>query len=251
MRDHLVFTLWAPLAAMGEIAVGERRTGFDRPAKSAVLGLLAAALGIERDAEATHLRIAEGYGLAIRVAVVGSILIDYHTAQVPPAKKGRRWATRRSELANAELGTVLSKREYRESPHFTLAVWANDSAPHALDHLANALRRPRFTLYFGRKACPLGLPPAPRIVAAENLADAFRHYDEMQSIDERRVIQHMGSQDRIGRIYAEVEEQDRLGPGLRANRIERRRDVPLSRRRWQFGLREELVVEPVASEPAS
>ena len=42
MPAFLLFSLWAPLAAMGDVAVGERRTGLERPGKSAVLGLVAA-----------------------------------------------------------------------------------------------------------------------------------------------------------------------------------------------------------------
>ena len=45
MPDFLTFALAAPLAAMGEIAVGERRGSWDRPGRSAVLGLIAAVLG--------------------------------------------------------------------------------------------------------------------------------------------------------------------------------------------------------------
>lgn len=245
MRPHLMFTLWAPLGSMGEIAVGERRTGFDRPAKSAILGLLAAALGIERREEAAHAALAAGYGLALRVEAAGSILFDYHTAQVPPARKGRRWATRRAELAERDLGTVLSRREYREAPRCTVALWEWEGAPHPLADLAEALRHPRFTLYFGRKACPLGLPPAPQLIEAATLAGAFARFDAERPIEEQRIHERLSLSGGRARYYTDVEERDRLVPGLRADRIERRRDLPLSRRRWQFGLREEVVAEAV------
>jgi CRISPR system Cascade subunit CasD len=42
----------APLASFGAIAVGQCRPSWDRPAKSAALGLVAGALGLDRsDAE--------------------------------------------------------------------------------------------------------------------------------------------------------------------------------------------------------
>ena len=50
----LVFTLYSPLGSFGEIAVGERRMSWARPGRSAVLGLVAAALGYERTEEAAH-----------------------------------------------------------------------------------------------------------------------------------------------------------------------------------------------------
>src|SRR5258708_19730043 len=46
--EHLVLLLHAPLGAMGGVAVGERRSGFDRPGKSAILGLLAPRLRLDR-----------------------------------------------------------------------------------------------------------------------------------------------------------------------------------------------------------
>jgi len=127
MPAFLLFSLWAPLAAMGDVAVGERRTGLERPGKSAVLGLVAAALGIDRTEEAALRALHDGYGLAVRVDTPGTLVTDFHTAQVPPARRGRRWPTRRAELARPkpgepELETVLSWREYRADARFTIAL---------------------------------------------------------------------------------------------------------------------------------
>jgi CRISPR system Cascade subunit CasD len=66
MGEHLVFLLHAPLGAMGGVAVGERRTGFNRPGKSAIVGLVAAGLGTDRSDEAAHTALADGYGLGRR-----------------------------------------------------------------------------------------------------------------------------------------------------------------------------------------
>src|SRR5215469_1393549 len=80
MPEFLTFVLAAPLAAMGEIAVGERRGSWDRPGRSAVLGLIAACLGLAREDEGAHESLETGYGLALRVQNVGPLLPDYHTA---------------------------------------------------------------------------------------------------------------------------------------------------------------------------
>jgi CRISPR system Cascade subunit CasD len=111
--EFLTFVLAAPLAAMGEIAVGERRGTWDRPGRSAVLGLIAACLGLAREDETAHDALETGYGLALRVQHVGPLLPDYHTAQVPPARRGRRFATRAEELSAKDLETILSRRDYR------------------------------------------------------------------------------------------------------------------------------------------
>src|SRR5256885_4103212 len=78
IRDYLVFRLYGPMCSWGDIAVGEVRPSTVPPSKSAILGLIAAALGTKRpnmahdDAErsaleATHSALAQGYGFAVRV----------------------------------------------------------------------------------------------------------------------------------------------------------------------------------------
>lgn len=238
MSRFLVFLLEAPLAAMGDVAVGERRYGADRPARSAVFGLVAAALGIERGDDQAHRRLSDGYGYAVRVDGPGTLLEDYHTAQVPPARRGRRWATRRDELAEPALETILSLRDYRENVRHAVALWAHRGAPHTLEELAAALRRPRFRLYHGRRACPLGCPPAARVIDAENLAEAFHAYDAGEGLPPVQAP-----------VYADLSIADRLGPGLRVDRMVRRRDLLISRGRWQFGLRDELVAVPAGGAP--
>ncbi len=61
MPRYLTFALVAPLASFGGIAVGERRSGWDRPARSAVLGLIGACLGLEREDDAAKTALAEDY----------------------------------------------------------------------------------------------------------------------------------------------------------------------------------------------
>lgn len=245
MPPVLLFTLEAPLAAMGDLAVGERRYGSDRPTKSAVLGLVAAALGIDRSADASHAALAAGYGYAVRSASGSSTLSDYHTVQAPPARKGRHWATRRDELAEPQsLGTTVSQREYRAGMRSVVALWEREGGERSasLLDLEQALRTPAFTIYFGRKACPLGRPPFPMVVEAETLVDAFQAYESADA--ERRPRWSTRDPEPFGPIHADVDASDWLGANIRKDRITSRRDAIVSRRRWQFGLRQELVAVP-------
>lgn len=251
MPAFLLFTLYAPLAAMGDVAVGEQRASLPRPARSAILGLVAAALGIERRDEAAHAALERGYGLAVRVEHQGGLLQDYHTAQVPPARRGTSWSTRREELAEPALETILSLREYRTDAHHTVALWARGDAPRPLAELGAALQRPRFTLYFGRKACPLGLPPAPRLVEASTLVGAFLEFERALSGAERELRERLDLLPTAGTIHADAEARGWLGDGLSLRRIERRRDVVVSRRGWQFGVRDELVALPAGGDGSS
>ena len=94
---------------------GEWRNSANRPSKSGVLGLIAAALGIEREEQARFDALRDSLGFAVRVDDPGQPAYDYHTSQVPPQKRNRRFATRADELAvpKTELKTILSTREFR------------------------------------------------------------------------------------------------------------------------------------------
>ena len=61
MPDLVVFRLYGPMAAWGDIAVGEERPSFSYPTKSGVFGLLAAALGIGREEDDRHRDLAESF----------------------------------------------------------------------------------------------------------------------------------------------------------------------------------------------
>ena len=100
MRQFLLFQLYGPLSAWGDVAVGEERPSATHPGRSAILGLLAAAKGIRRHEEEKHLAMENGYGLAVLMESPGIFLRDYHTTQVPPqvALKKHPAVTRRDEM---------------------------------------------------------------------------------------------------------------------------------------------------------
>ncbi len=116
MKEYLVFQLYAPLASWGEEASGEIRHSATVPTRSALLGLLAAALGIRRDEEARLNNFNRHYHLAVHaLASQDRWLRDYHTVSAPRENKKNRYYTRRDELTLApdEVGTLISQREYR------------------------------------------------------------------------------------------------------------------------------------------
>ena len=233
----LLFTLYAPMGSFGEVAVGERRMSWARPGRSAVLGLIAAAQGIERADEAAHQQLEAGLHYAVRTDAPGRPFMDYHTAQTPKARRGRTFATRREELESDALSTVLSAREWRADACSTVALWPRSGRATDLDHIAECLRHPRYVLYLGRKSAPLGLPLDPAIIEAETFMDAF---DLRPPNDEvRRVLQHAG----VDGISHDAIACDHDAPGAPdQGRIERRRDAVASRARWQFAERLERVV---------
>ncbi|MFZ5799229.1 MAG: type I-E CRISPR-associated protein Cas5/CasD [Thermodesulfobacteriota bacterium] len=231
MRDYLVFRLYGPMAAWGEIAVGEYRPSFAHPSKSAVIGLFAAALGIRREEEDRQKALADSCLFAVRTDAMGNLLRDYHTIQVPSSGTGRNlkvFHTRRAELAATNLNTILSSRDYRCDAVYTVAVGFRDNAPVSAKQLAEALRKPVFTLYLGRKSCPLAYPLAPAVIPATSVKDALQQWtienDELDSL--------------VRQESCAVHWEDGLG-GYEREQVITRRDMPLSRTRWQFAERRE------------
>jgi CRISPR system Cascade subunit CasD len=238
MPEFLTFVLAAPLAAMGEIAVGERRGSWDRPGRSAVLGLVAGCLGLARENDAAHDDLEAGYGLALRIQHVGPLLPDYHTAQVPPARRGRRFATRAEELSAKDLETILSRRDYRTDVLALAAIWSRPGARWPLLEIEAALRAPHYAPYFGRKSCPLMLPLAPHRTEAADPVTALAERAKAGPEPERQILRV------VGPIAVTMTAAD-AGPDgfdLPVQRVEMRRDALASRRRWQFALREEAIL---------
>lgn len=253
MVDVLLFTLYAPLASFGDIAVGERRAGFDRPGRSAMLGLLAGALGLDRRDDAGQQALDETFDFALRVEAAGQLTTDYHTVQAPPAKKGRQWATRREAMAEAKLETLISSRDYRADPLCTVALVRRDTAAEGLlTPWAAALARPCFTPYLGRKSCPLGLPLRPAVMAVDGLDQAFIQYDAARPAPEKEVRASLRLRN-AARYYADdgIVTRGLHDPAFVPVRREERRDQVRSRSRWQFALRGEWLIAPKVAEATS
>jgi CRISPR system Cascade subunit CasD len=237
MPDFLVFQLYGVLASWGDIAVGEHRPSLGHPTKSAVTGLLAAALGIHREDDAEHVKLDQHYGVAVCVRAPGELLRDYHTVQVPGGK--REYTTRRDELLTDKLNlnTILSQRDYRTDALYQIAVWcADNDAPHTLETLRKKLQKPHFPLYLGRKSCPVSLPLNPVILSGVSLKQAFDEYPLQKA---ENFIEKLT----LSNLIAYFWEQGNLSDderGMTASMTYPRRDQVSSRKRWQFANRNEF-----------
>ena len=159
---------------------------------------------------------------------MGVLLRDYHTTQVPSAKRGVVHYTRRSELATDDLNTILSSRDYRCDAAYTVAITVTDGSLHTVQQLAAALAKPVFVLYLGRKSCPLSLPLKPQVISAVTLRDAL---ESVPPAEELSSIVKKGD--------AMVFWEDDTASGLERQQVITRRDEPRSRKRWQFSERRE------------
>lgn len=246
MSELLCFRLFGPFASWGEIAVGEQRPSALRPTRSALLGLLGAALGLERSQDAEHLALSAGAAFAVRIDSPGLPAVDYQTANYRHAGRKEMIHTRADELRvpRDRLSTVQSWRHYRSDAFLTVAVCELANARFPLATLRDALLRPAFPLSLGRKACVPALPLDPRLVAAPTLIEAFAEYDGdrrdlglppwyPRRLALLRPLQSL-------EITADAAFGVPLGAAAEVQQMERRDEI-LSRHRWRFATRTERV----------
>lgn len=228
------------MSAWGEPAVGEYRGSVDYPGESSLVGLLGAALGLRREDEEAHAALARGYGFAVGVQAKSRrdrprLLRDYQTAQVPgrASLKGRPHATRRDELSipKNELNTILSTRDYWQDCSTLVALQPRAEPRYSLEQLVEALSRPRFVLYLGRKSCPPSAPLFPQIIDAPGAHAAFEAYRAKLASSGAGVIGELARMHWGDGVDAGVEESMQV---LRNDRLIRRRG-------WQFGERVEHI----------
>ena len=131
----LLLRLAGPLQAWGIDSKFEtRRTGRE-PSKSAVAGMLAAALGRKRDQPLDDLC---SLRFGVRVDKEGELLHDYHTVR---SKSGKPYVTHRYYLSDATFLVGLESED---------EIW--------LKTLKQALLNPVFPLFLGRRSCVSTLP---------------------------------------------------------------------------------------------
>lgn len=227
MAEFVIFTLAAPMGAFADLAGHERRHSGTWPARSAVLGLVGAALGIRRD-ESRRQQSLSRWRTAVSVLSWGVAYRDFHTVQTVPTARIKRPATRWEALKALEYkdNPLITWRDYRSDCAFGVALWGGEGT----EEVRNALICPRFTLYLGRKSCPLSAPAAPKVVQATNPVEA------------------------LARIHLPPFLEDLLDPKsplmvvseepLDGGRAEIRWDEPLDRVSWHFGPRRVHVAGP-------
>ncbi|MGW6421443.1 type I-E CRISPR-associated protein Cas5/CasD [Nocardia sp. NPDC055053] len=145
----LLLRLAAPLQSWGEHSAFARRDTQPFPTRSGLIGLFAAAHGIERT-DVDGLSVLDPLRFTIRIDRPGIQIRDYHTVgggrsphhTVPTADGKRR---------SAGKGTIVTNRYYLSDAAFTVAVEGPDDV---VAELAVSLANPRWQLYLGRRSCP-------------------------------------------------------------------------------------------------
>ena len=227
MAEFVIFTLAAPMGAFADLAGHERRHSGTWPGRSAVLGLVGAALGVRRDEASGQERLLR-WRTAVSVLSQGVAFRDFHTVQTVPTTRIKRPATRREALAALASGDnpLITWRDYRSDCAFGVALWGGEGP----DEVRMALARPHFTLYLGRKSCPLSAPAAAKVIQAANPVEALARIKLPPFLEDQLDPK---------RPLMVVSEEP-----LDGGRQEIRWDDPLDRVSWHFGPRSVHVARP-------
>lgn len=169
MPNFLVFQLKAPLASFGS-TVGVYRATDTRPRRSAVLGLVAAAIGIERSESARFAALSRDVRVATLAVRQPTVLVDFHTVQAPAKLLGQ---TRREQLATGQPNCIPTRREYLQDGHWVIVLEGEQAL---LQECERALEQPVFPLYVGRKSCVLSAHVAGRVIESTSAEAAVKQW---------------------------------------------------------------------------
>ncbi len=243
--NHLIFTLYSPLQSWGTIAIGERRETFTHPSKSSILGLVGASLGIPRNTskphviDQQHLELQNSLGFAVAIQQPGVLISDFHTTQVSKKNRTPLISTRMDEIEfsasnKPNISNIISYRDYLCDAIFIICLWCKDSkSPISLEKISRTLKQPQGNLYLGRKSCPPALPLNPQIIEAKSLYDAFFYFKKRnpnEIIFSNKILSNI-------KVYWDHYPNHGI-ENIREKNT--RRDLILSRCRWQFQNRTEF-----------
>lgn len=202
MQTYLILKLDGPLQAWGGHTFEDRRPSELFPTRSALLGLLAACLGIDRTDSERQQALASSLLFAVRVDGVPVKMVDYHT--VKQARKEHQGLK-----ANE---TIQTWREYLQDAKYSVAIWLTTQATLSLEMIIEAINRPIYTPFLGRRSCPITRP---------------LYADKVDAVDEHEALALVEPSG--GTVYSET--LDKTKPKLLI------RDVPIVGRKRQFATR--------------
>ena len=136
----LLLRLAAPLQAWGSDSKFNIRSTEREPTKSGVIGMIAAAMGIQRNDDPRKLEPLNALNFGVRVEREGKLLKDFHMVHEMVDKKDSH----------------VTERYYLSDAVFLAALESDDKA--FLEQIAAALKSPVYPLFLGRRSCPPTLP---------------------------------------------------------------------------------------------
>lgn len=164
-RKTLLMRLAAPLQSWGTSSRFTRRATDFAPSKSGVIGMLASAKGIRRTDELADELLRLRFG--VRIDQPGTMLRDFQTTK---------------SLDDLAANGTLAERYYLSDAVFLAAV---EGEAGVVDGLVEALMRPKYQLFLGRRSCPPGEKVLEGVVA-EPLEVALKEHPWLAGKHHRR-----------------------------------------------------------------
>ncbi|MFD3781209.1 type I-E CRISPR-associated protein Cas5/CasD [Streptomyces sp. NPDC058612] len=163
----ILLRLTGPLQSWGRLSHFNERDTAPFPTRSALIGLLASALGRTREEPIDDLTTLT---LTVRTDRPGIPLRDLHTVGGGlPARS--TVTTAEGKKRTGDTTTLLTHRTYLADAAFTAALTATTRTPDTLlEDAAAALTHPKWPLYLGRRSCP---PEGPLLLGTSD--DALHH----------------------------------------------------------------------------
>lgn len=245
--EFLAFRLFGPMASWGDTTLTRRRPTLHAPTKSAIAGLIGAALGLRRsEPEGFWSEFVASFGMAVKVDhAAEQPLGDYHTVFTYKQNEESLCASRHEEISLIKQALkekrdawknsiILTSRYYLLDFLATVVIWRKNESFPTFQTVTEKLICPRFPLYLGRKSCPVGLPLEPQTVQCNTLSEAFltaetrfKQFDSIKPLQDRKESV----------VY--WEEGISIGNPLAGMPIMTRtqNDLPVSRTSWTFSSR--------------
>lgn len=193
-KTYIILQLSAPLAAFGGEAIDNYGVTRSFPAKSMLTGLIANALGYQRQEFHKLASLQQKLSFAARLdqPADGTTLRDFQTATI--GKADAHWTTHgvpatRAGGPDTYSGPHLRYRDYVEDLVAYIAFTLTDNKmaekkkPN-IDEIVEALRHPSRPLFIGRKSC---LPSKPLYLRTQHADSALSALLTIPAIDHQAV----------------------------------------------------------------
>lgn len=180
MADYLIIKLQGSMQSWGGHTYEDYRPSFIFPTRSAIVGLLGACIGIDREDidkreslnnSLTKLTVRTGPRYCENNTEPFKMhkMTDFHTVQNARKVDG---AYRKD--------AIVSRREYLCDAEFSLAMVFDEKQGYSLEDIKQAIHKPYYTPFLGRKSCPLQRPLYESVVLANNAQSALKEIEPKQ-----------------------------------------------------------------------
>ncbi|MDR1926126.1 MAG: type I-E CRISPR-associated protein Cas5/CasD [Endomicrobium sp.] len=147
MQNTLVLYFDAPIQSWGCHTYEDDRPTELFPTRSAITGLLAACLGIDRENQEEIISLDKSYKVAVIVEKQGIRKEDYQTIRNAP-------------LVSRETNkhAIISRKSYIFDGKFIVLLQFSNNAEYNIEKIISAIKKPVFTPFLGRRSCPITCP---------------------------------------------------------------------------------------------